>query len=144
MQTVAMETRKNVKGTALIVVLLMISFVVIVATTVFRSGTLLCELALDRVEQTRQQYALQALALYGIAYCKKLANDNNQPKNYDYTFDQWPIQAGPYQGVLAISAQNRGYLVKAVLARQDEQLGVVESEIGLQKGVWSILSWKVL
>ncbi len=137
-----MEKRKNVNGSALIVVLIFVSFVIIVATTVLSSGTLLYELALDRVEQTRQHHAIQALMYYGIAYCQKLETEKIDPKTYEHSFDQWPVPNGTYQGRLAISPCSQGYAVKAILARHDEQLCEIQSEISHQKGLWGITSWQ--
>ncbi len=138
-----MESGKNLKGTVLVIVLIIITFVVVVATTALRSGTLLYELALDRVEQTTQLRAAQALAYYGIAYCKNLKKEQTESEHKDHrlTFDQWPPPKGIYQGTLTITPKEKGYLIQAILEKQGDQLCSIQSEIGPKKKRWKILSW---
>lgn len=138
-----MEFRKNVAGTALIVVLIIITVVTIVVTTALRSSTLLYELALDRVEQTSQLRTAQALAQYGIACCKNIKTEDDKTKQNSYheAFDHWPVPVGEYQGIVTITPQETSFRIETILKKGDVQLYAISVELAQKDGAWRVMSW---
>jgi len=112
----------------------------VVATVSLRSGTLLYELALDRVAQLKQQRTAQALAYYGIAYCKTIGG--SKPQSHSLSFDHWPPPNGPYEGEIVIEQTQKGYTVAATIFKQGHELNSILAEVEEQKGGWRIMDWR--
>lgn len=146
-----MERGSKRSGSVLVLVLILSTFIMVVATVSLRSGTLLYELALDRVVQLKQQRTAQALAYYGIAYCKTIRG--SKPRSHTLSFDHWPLSDGIYEGAINIEPKGKGYSITAMLSspsppsaisgwRQREDLSSILVEIGQQKDGWRIVSWE--
>lgn len=135
-----MERGSRKKGSAVVTVLIISTFIMVVATISLRSGTLLYELALDRVAQATHLRAAQALLYYGIAHCKTLGEDKSEL--HQLSFDQWPPPDGAYEGAIAIEPRQRGYSIEATLSKQREELCCMRAEIEREKGVWRIVGWQ--
>ncbi len=86
----------NKKGSALIFVSLLMAFVGIIAILFTRSSMLYYGFAIDRIHHIRSQYALDALAQYGVAQAISSQKASNEK------FEKWPFPDGPYQGKLKI------------------------------------------
>ncbi len=144
-----MERGSQKNGSILVMVLIISAFIMVVATVSLRSGTLLYELALDRVEQTEHFKVAQALIYYGIAHCKTLGEDKR--KAHQLSFDQWPFDSThnrpppdeAYAGKIAIEPRKLGYMIEATLYQQEEELCCMQAEIEQEKGVWRIVYWQI-
>lgn len=133
-----MKMRHQTSGSALLMVLVLSSCIMLIATVALRSSTLFYEIALDRVAQFEQLHAAQALAYYGIAHC--MARGENALKTL--SFDRWPPPDGPYAGSISIEPKKKGYRLVATLSKQSEQRCVIQSEIIKQKGGWRMACWE--
>ena len=135
-----MERGSKRSGSAVVLVLILSTFIMVIATVSLRSGTLLYELALDRVAYLKQLRAAQALAFYGIAYCKTIRG--SKPQSHSLSFDHWPPPNGPYEGEIVIEQTKKGFMVGATLSKQGEGLNYIQAEIGRQKDGWRIVGWR--
>jgi len=110
----------------------------VVATVALRSSTLFYELALDRVVQIKQLRAAQALAYYGVAYCKQMKNHN---VSQTISFDCWPPE-GPYEGKIEIEPTKKGYTVEATMSKEDLKIHTIQIEIANEKDGWRMETMK--
>ena len=135
-----MEKGSKRNGSIIVMVLMIGTFIMVVASVALRSGTLLYELALDRVTYLKQLHAAQALAYYGIAYCKMRKEEKRE--SHSLSFAHWPLPSGPYEGSITIEPIKKGYIVAAILLRQNEELCSIQAEIECPKEEWRIVSWQ--
>ena len=132
--------RGSKNGSTVVLLLVISTFIMMVATVALRSGTLLYELALDRVAHFKQLRASQALAYYGISYCKTIRGSKSQ--SHSLSFNHWPSPDGAYEGNISIESKEKGYSITTMLTKKGEEINMVRVEIGQQKGVWRIVSWQ--
>ena len=135
-----MERGSKRSGSVLVLVLILSTFIMVVATVSLRSGTLLYELALDRVAQLKQQRTVQALAYYGIAYCKTIRG--SKPRSHSLSFDHWPLSDGIYEGAINIEPKGKGYSITATIKKQGEDLSSIQIRIEKKSDGWWIVDWR--
>lgn len=113
----------NMNGSATIMILLLMVGITIMAMTALKSTIALYELALERTEHVRQEKALEALVLYGIAagYAMK-----EEPAERTYEFAAWPPPQGTYQGMVTILPQENEWKIVAKLLQHGKELCVAE------------------
>jgi hypothetical protein len=116
--------------------------IMIMATVALRSSTLLCELALDRVEYFKKLHAAQALAYYGIAYCQAMQEKKDQSPTL--SFDYWPVADGAYRGHIAIEPKKQSYSIIVTVSRNAEEPYSIKVEVGQQKDGWRIINWQTV
>jgi len=116
-----MENKKLTHGSAIIAVLITIAVLTIVSLTVMRSATLFYELALQRVSQLRINLAHQALSNYGIAYCKSI-DPSKHKKKYEQAFSHWPLNMGPYEGIVRILTEDLRFTIETVLIKDGREV----------------------
>lgn len=134
-----MERKDRGPGSILVMLLVISTFIMVVATVTLRSGTLLYEFALERVAHLSCLRATQALAYYGIAYGLMAQGD---PQLRSLSFAHWPLPDGAYEGNIVIKPSKKNYLVQATLTKQGQELGTIRSEIERQKDGWRIVDWQ--
>ncbi len=137
-----MERGSKRGGSILVMVLIISTFIMVVATVSLRSGTLLYELALDRVTQAEHLRAAQALAYYGIAHCKLIGEEKR--KEYLLSFDRWPPPEGAYEGRIVIEPRQQGYIIDVTICKHGEELGGVHTDIQQEKDGWRIQSMQAM
>ena len=123
-----MENRK--KGSALILVIVIMSLVSVLGSIMMYNATLLHDVALQRVQAIQQTHALQGLLSYGIAQCKELdvmrnllpSKEREKIKEYTYSFDHWLHTPLGYSGKLIITAQDNIFSIKADLIKNNKHL----------------------
>jgi hypothetical protein len=117
----------NKSGSALIFVSLLMTFVGIIIILFTRSSMLYYGFAIERIHYIRSQYALDALAQYGIACC--LAPKKNPNERWDGQFEKWPPPDGPYQGDIKISIKNKIYYIDAAIFHNKLLLGRIHCSL---------------
>lgn len=114
------------KGSAVILVIIIMSLVTVLGTTLLYNATLMHTLALQRVQSGQCYHAAYALLNYGIAQCKELDEIRERvslekrahPDETTYTFNHWlPSELG-FSGLVSIVAQNDSYKVSMRLSKQ--------------------------
>ncbi len=113
----------NKSGSALIFVSLLMAFVGIIVILFTRSSMLYYGFAIDRIHHIRSQYALDALAQYGIARC--LASKKTSTKGWEGQFEKWPPPDGPYQGDIKISIKDKIYHIDSAIFHNKLLLGKI-------------------
>lgn len=115
---------QNRTGSALIFVSLLVAFVGIIVMLFARNTTLYYGFTVDRMQYARSQYALEALAQYGIARC--IATQKTIEKEWEGRFKTWPPPDGPYQGMVKITSKDAIYNVNSELLKNDSSLGKIQ------------------
>ncbi len=118
-----MSTMVPRNGSATVMILLLMIGMTIMAMTALKSTIAFYELALERMEHVRQEKALEALALYGIA---AIYREKEEGEEKTYTFATWPPPNGLYQGIVTILMQKNEGKVKAKLLEKDRVVGMTE------------------
>ncbi len=117
----------NKSGSALIFVSLLMTFVGIIIILFTRSSMLYYGFALERIQYIRSQYALDALAQYGIARCFALKKTSNE--RWEDRFEKWPPPDGPYQGDIKISIKDKVYHIDSAIFHHKQLLGRIHCSL---------------
>ncbi len=107
----------NKKGSALIFVSLLLSFVSIIAILFTRNAMLYYGFAVDRIHHVRSQHALDALTYYGMSRSLSLEND------WHARFEKWPPAHGSYQGTVQAVLKDRKWHIQSELFQNKLSLG---------------------
>ncbi len=117
----------NKSGSALIFVSLLMTFVGIIIILFTRSSMLYYGFAIERIHYMRSQYALDALAQYGVACC--LAPKKTLNKRREERFEKWPPPDGPYQGDIKISIKDKIYHIDSAIFHHQMLLGKIHCSL---------------
>ena len=130
----------NKKGSALVFVSLVMAFVGVIAILFTRSALLHYGCAIDRIHYLRSQYALEALAEYGIAHTLSLKK--NSTKEWQEEFSCWPPLDGPYRASVKANIKKKTYLIHAEVFQKDSSCGTISCKLRMpEKGKPIVESW---
>ncbi len=121
----------NRSGSALIFVSLLMAFVGIIIILFTRSSMLYYGFSIERIHYIRSQYALDALAQYGIACC--LASKKNPSEWREERFEKWPPPDGPYQGDVKISIKNKIHHIDSAIFHNNQLLGRIHCSLHISR-----------
>ncbi len=112
-------------GSILVMIMLVMTVVVILATNVVLSTNFMMDIARARVEQEQQYRTAQGLLNYGIALCMKndralLAAKKSGKKEATFTIEQLPSAPGhTYKGTVTLIPKGKAVQVKGVLVHNN-------------------------
>jgi hypothetical protein len=115
---------RNKPGSALIFVSILVAFVGIIVMLFARSATLYYAFTIDRMQHTRTQCALEAVAQYGVARC--IAKEKPIKREWSTQLQAWPVPDGPYQAKVAILKKDSLYQIKSELIKNNKTVGKIE------------------
>lgn len=126
-------------------ILLVITAIGILAASSLKINGLIEQFSLDRTAYYRKKAALDALGLYGIAWCYKKGDPSEQkPIPARMTFEQWPSAKSPYKGTVMLTAQKKQWEIVAQISNQAGAAESLKIEAGPAGNEWRIVSWQYL
>ncbi|HLE76444.1 MAG TPA: hypothetical protein VI521_01585 [Candidatus Babeliales bacterium] len=131
---------RNKSGSALIFVSLLVAFVGIIVMLFARSSSLYYAFSVDRMQHARAQYALEALAQYGIACA--LASSKQSEAEWNTQLQGWPVPNGPYQGIVTVDVKNKTYSITAELFKGTVSCGKIQCAVDVSDKNAIIQEWK--
>lgn len=129
-------------GSAVLFLCLILAFISLIVTIFLRSSSLFYAFSLERIEQTKQHYALQALARYGVAHCiTKHNKQEDEKKKETWRFSHWPGLDGKYEGIIIATPKKEGYYIEAELLFSQKKLGSVSCFLLAREDNFHISEW---
>ena len=128
--------KSNIPGSALIVVMLITSVLLICMINIIRSSTYMHDIALKRQRYDQQYHLTEVLLDYGIIWCKQygeIASFDSQ-NTVSLTFDSWlsDMMSG-YNAKLIIKKIKDGYTLNAHLIKDDNVLIILSCTLKIPK-----------
>ncbi len=128
--------KSNIPGSALIVVMLITSILLICMINIIRSSTYMHDIALKR-QRYEQQYRLTEVLLdYGVTWCKQYG----EVVSFDFqdtvslTFDSWLSDMMPgYNAKLIVKKSKDNYALDAHLIKDDNVLIILSCTLKISK-----------
>ncbi len=131
------------EGSAIVMILLVITGIMLIATAALKSTMFLYDLALERVEHVRQMQALQALTHYAIAvsWSRRDSKDDHQ---YTESLAKWPTQKGKYQAQFTINSGDKTNTIKTQLLHKNNVICAIQCIVSAKSDGWKIEDWLLL
>ncbi len=128
------------RGSATLMILLLMVGVTILVLTALKSTIALYELSLERMKYVQAQKAGDALTLYGIAaaYAQR-----EMPHETTHTFAAWPPPAGSYEGKVTVTPGAAQWRIAATLTQHTKTVYTAICIVAGEKEEWRIVRWEL-
>jgi hypothetical protein len=134
---------KNREGSVLLMVAAIMAFILIITVNIMHNVTLIQDIALDRIEQQRQNRAMDALMKYGECCALRIEfpahtddekEENEEPVNHsgsqDYNFSAWPTAEAGYEATVHMDYTVDGCMIHATLSKNGVLLKDITHRVG--------------
>lgn len=138
------EKKEGRYGSALIIVVSVMAFIMSIAATMAYTSSLFQDFALQRIGIEKNYRAMESLLYYGIAKCYESSNkDKKDEDDGIIVFESWPMHNDGYKAKLHISGGEEDYTIQAALKKNERIVSKGSAQLFLKKEIWYIGQWSI-